>query len=338
MGVYGRTLVSASYPFLSLGADTVSNAGTSASLVCFRGYNSSIGDLENQGFNSDGTLNVTGYPVVTLTGQLNTTNNYVLWQNLSFTGALSTPLVGGTAADFWHMVECKIINTQNNASASAVQFDNGCSAINCDFECSGAAHGNVVDPDNDFCLVGCRIKGTEANKTLLIINDQAKVVGNAFIGPGVGFKLASTTRQAVVVGNTFYNLDTGITYPNLAITTLGIVVNNHATDCTKWIDNLYSGTANMALIEVNNRTRDNTTPRTGIGDGANVGEITTDTGGISTDYVDAGNGDFHLIDAAPGQGTGMRALDIGAYKAVDPAGGGGSGGGKQAGSGGGQVG
>ena len=43
----------------SLGADTVTNAGTAASLIVFRVYNSPIGDLEGQGGNAEVTLNST---------------------------------------------------------------------------------------------------------------------------------------------------------------------------------------------------------------------------------------------------------------------------------------
>ena len=78
------------------------------------------------------------------------------------------------------------------------------------------------------------------------------------------------------------------------------MINNHVTDSTKWLDNLYSGTGNVAVVEINSRTRDNTTPRTGI-DGINISEVTTDTGGAETDYVDAGSDNLRLISGAPGE-------------------------------------
>ena len=56
---------------------------------------------------------------------------------------------------------------------------------------------------------------------------------------------------------------------------------------------------------MNSRTRDNTTPRTGFGDSLNIAEVTTDTGGPETDYVDAPNGDITLIAAAPAVDSGL---------------------------------
>ncbi len=316
-------VISGSY---STGAVTIAAVGDITQMFAVRGYSSAgnEGDLEGQGFNSDGTLNVTNYPVITCTGAVTmgaSGNKFMLLQNLFFTGALSTALLGDVVPDYVHVIECKITNTQNNSSAIALRLDNFCSVINCDLECSGAAHGDVLSIDSECRIIGVRVKGTEASEELIHCQDRTTIVGCMLVGPGIGVHL--TNAGAVhVVGNTFYNLETAITLSNITPTVICGIVNNHITDCDKYIDNLNSGSGNVAILEVNNRTRNNTTPRTGVGDGANVGEITTDTGAEATDFVNFGSGDFHLIDAAPGQGVGMRARDIGAYKAADPAGGG----------------
>ena len=321
-------------------ADTIDGVGTIVGLLCYRGYNTLIGDLENQGWNSDGTLDVTNYPAIQCDGAITmgaSGNKFMLLQNMNFTGALSSPLVGDAAPDHVHVIECKFTNTQNNSSAIALRLDNTCSVINCDLECSGAAHDDVLSIDSECRIIGCRIKGTETSQNLIHCQDRATIVGCMFEGPGIGAAV-SNGNPTNIVDNTFYKLETAITLSNVTPLAISGIVNNHITDCGKYIDNLNSGSANVGILEVNNRTRANTTPRTGVGEGANVGEITTETNGESTDFVNFGSGDFHLIDAAPGQGTGTRAKDIGAYKAADPAGGGGGNSSKQAGVGGGQVG
>lgn len=300
----------------SLGADVVDGTGTIAQYICFRGYNSSIGDLENTGWNADGTLDTTGFPIITLTGALTfAAGGFQLFQNLSFTAGINSVMVGGIAApDNFAMIECKVINTANNASAQAVRADNDCQFINCDLECSGAAHGIVLDTDATIVMVGCRIKGVENGQILCEIAAIATVVGCVFIGSstnGIGLSIA-TANTSNIIGNTFYDLDTAIQWPNLTPVDNPLVINNHATDNGEWLNNLNSGTANVAVLEVNNRTRDNTTPRTGIGDGANIGEVTTDTGGDTTDYTNPSGGDLTLISGAPGKATGMRQYtDIG---------------------------
>ena len=324
----------------ALSADTVTNSGTAVQLICFRGYNSSIGDLENNGWNADGTLDVTGFPIITLSGVLSFPGAYILMQNLVFTASsINAPCVGSSTGDQVSIVECKITNSTNNAGAGALRLDDNGKVINCDLECSGAAHAVVVDMDGGGMIVGNRIKGVEASQIFCQGSGSTPVIGNLFqgaSGAGIGYSCESGVSY-LIYGNTFYDLGTAITMVNAASTAMIAVVNNHVTDCGEYINNLYSGTANKAIIEVNNRTRDNTTPRTGIGDGANVGEVTTDTGGASTDYTNVGANNFTLIDGAPGVETGMRQhTDIGAYQRA--AGAGGGGGGKQAGSGGGQVG
>ena len=332
-------VISGSY---SSGAATMAASGDVSQLFRIRGYASSIGDLEAPGWNADGTLNVTGFPVITLTALFAVDGVFVILQNLSFTAsACSAVMVGGTSGDQITLLECKVINSTNNSSAGAVRLDNNCKVLNCDLECSGAAHVLVLDIDSSAIIAGNRIKGVEANQIFCQSGQGGTVVGNLFqgaSGAGIGYNCEDSSNYALI-NNTFYDLGRAISLPNAAATTVVLVsMNNHITDCVEHINNLYSGTATKAIIEVNNRVRDNTTERIGIGDGALVGEVTTDTGGASTDYTDAGSNDFTLISAAPGKATGMRQYtDIGAYQRQE-AGGGGGGGGKQAGSGGGQVG
>lgn len=288
----------------SLGADTVSGIGTAVDVIVFRGYNSSIGDLQNPGRSSStGKLDTTGFPAITITGIL-TPNAFVIFQNLAFTGALSSAIVGSTSIDNWFMVECEVINTQNNSAAKAILGDNFLQTVSCDFECTGAAHNVVVDSDNSARHLYTRVKSI-ANDGIQF-NSGSTIIGCLLIGNGVGQALAQTNAGILIaVGNTVYNWATGIEQPNLAPTTIQIIINNHITDCSKYFDNLYSATDNIILIEVNNRTRDNTTPRTGVGDGILSGEVTTDTGDASTDYTNAGADDLSLIAAAPGIDTGL---------------------------------
>jgi hypothetical protein len=124
---------------------------------------------------------------------------------------------------------------------------------------------------------------------------------------GKGLNISSLDTRVLIVSNTFYNLSTDYSFPNLTASWEYIVfANNHSTDSTTWIDNGYSGTADLFILEMNSRTRDLTTPRVGIrSDSYNINEVTTDTGGAETDYVDAPNGDITLITAAPAVDAGI---------------------------------
>lgn len=291
----------------SLGADTVTNAGTVFDLIVFRGYDSSIGDLENPGRSaSDGSLVTTGFPPITLTGTL-IPSAFSFFQNLAFTGALSSTLIGSSTIDNFGFTECEVINTQNDAGATAVQGDNFCVLAQSDFECTGATHGVVLDLDLEPTAFACRIKAN-ANTGLAYLSG-AFILDNLFIGDGSSVaidQIAARSRQLIIKGNTIYNWGTAIQRPNVAPTNfISQIYNNHVTDCAKYIDDLYVGTDSTPVIEMNNRTRDNTTPRTGVGDGILSGEVTTDTGGIETDYTNAGADDLSLISVAPGVDAGL---------------------------------
>jgi len=306
----------------SLAADAFTNAGTIFDIILMRGYNTTIGDLEGQGRNADGTLDITNFPLITLTGLLNP-SAFCFVQNLAFTGALNAALIGNNNTDSFGIISCELINTNSSANARCVQLDNSCTLINSDFECTGATHNVIVDTDIETFVHGCRFKGV-ANDAITSI--RGSFIGNTFIGNGTDVAIDFQSRSAPpleVVSNTFYNWATVLQFVNVAPAALVHIINNHATDCGEWLNNLYSATDFTPVIEMNNRTRDNTTPRTGIGDGFNIAEVTTDTGGDETDYTNAGADDFSLISAAPGReaALGAGSPDIGGWQGAAGAGG-----------------
>jgi hypothetical protein len=292
----------------SIGADALTNAGSYNGRIVIRGYNSTIGDLEGQGRNADGTLNVTGFPVITVTGSL-TSNAFSIWQNLYITGSLTAAIFNSSSPDSVTMISCKIENTASSASAVAANFDNDSVLINNDYICTDGTHGTICSSDSRAIWAGCRFVGNSTSAIWLTCR-EGTIVGCAFISLG-----SSGTTRAInfeTVGNqplisncTFYNFGTCILVPNAGTTQNLVLVNNHATDSSKWLDNLFIGTATYDIIEVNSRTRDNTTPRTGFGDSLNIAEVTTDTGGPETDYENAAAGDITLIAAAPGVDAGL---------------------------------
>jgi len=296
--------------------------GTAVDPIVWRGYYSTIGDLDNLGRSAAGALVTTNMPDITITATW-TPAPFCVLQNLDITGALSSALIASSTNDGWIMESCRIINTQNNAAASCVQGDDMCAAVNCDFQCTGAAHGFLLDSDNSVVIQSCRFQ-VVADKPCVqcqtgFINDSL-FIGNAAAGTGIAVQ-ASATVSLVLSNCTFYSLAAALTYPNAAGQNIPIVINCHATDCTVLFNNLYSATDEAYVVEYRNRTRDCGAPatRTGFVNAILAGEVTTDTGGIETDCNDAGSGDFRLISAAPGFGAGpFPAQHIGACPPPSP--------------------
>ncbi len=300
----GVTRVNIKSGTYSVGAYTI-GAGTAAGWFVLRGYNSTIGDLDTPVYNSDGTINTTNFPAITLTGIWNSTAGSWI-QNLAITGALSSQLVGNSTADGWGMSNCTVTNTQNNASARCVQGDNNLTLINCDFYCSGAAHASVVDTDVGAQILHCRFRTTSTSPCL---STEAGVFGgNVFWGnsSSTGIQLNSYGTGIVLrfEENTFVSIGSCIQLPNAVNAGIPTVLNNYATGCSNFLESLYSATANVPAIVGNNRTRNITTMYTGI-EPIEFGGVTT-AGSGATDYVDAAAGNFNLLSTAPGVSVAMR--------------------------------
>jgi len=297
----------------NIAAVTVANAGTTLSRLVFRGYNSTIGDLENQGRNSDGSLNLTNFPVITVSGSFKY-SNYSIFQNIYMTGSIADLIFDGDAPDQTVVIGCKFENTASSSAAKAATGDSNASFINCDFECTATTHGNIFESDDEAHVAFCRFIGNTSAAVVWCTIRKGAIVNSVCINKGTQgdskgfvFETGGTARQ-ICINNTCYNMGVDFSLSNSAQTTgMVLFINSHYTDSGTGINNPYSGTADQFIIEVNSRTRDNTTNRIGLGDSLNIGEVTTDTGGPETDYVDAPNGDITLIAAAPAvnAGSGM---------------------------------
>lgn len=293
-----------------VGGTSAFPTGTIPLPILFRGYNSTIGDLDTQGWNADGTLNYTNFPVITVTTAVQVPGVLCFLQNLRIEGALSSYLIGSTVVDDWGVISCSVQNTQNNAAAGCIQGDDNLKMLNSDFYCSGAAHAGVVDADTQTYSNGCRYRSTSSSACLQL--NSGTVINPVTYGNGssVGIKFVvsiGSTSTAFVHGQTCYAIGTAVEFSNNAFTAAqAVITSGMATDNADFIESLYSATADNPVLVIYNRTRDNTTAFTGIA-AIEVGTVTTDTGGASTDYTDAANGNFYLIAASPGAAASLRA-------------------------------
>lgn len=308
----------------------VTNTGTAVDPIWFRGYNTTPGDLDDQGrTNGDEELDITNFPVIninTAAFTIGTSGRNTVFQNIVFTGALSSLIIGSNATDTTYFINCKILNTQNNASARAIILDDNCVIINCDFECSGAAHNSVVECDTGNLFDSCRVKSVAANG---IVMDKGAVRNSVILKTGSAANIGIQFKQGLnnnlygVNACTINNFAEGVQFPNAAPTYIQRTLNNHITNCTTALDSAYSGTDEIFLVELHSRLRDNTSDRSGIA-GQTFGIVTTDTGGDETDFVDASSDDFSLISTAPGKAAGLVGFtDIGALQREEAASGGG---------------
>ncbi len=299
-------ILNASY---SISGGTLSNAGTYNNRLVCRGYNSTIGDLDGLQRNPNGSLNVDNFPTITTASTI-IQSSFSIFQNVYMTGSVNGLIFGDSNPDSTFLISSKVENTYSGTGARCCEGDSSSSFLNNDLVCTQLSHGVILSSDNHAVVAACRIVGNSDTATFCTIRNGI-VTQNAFINTGtpgssIGLNFEQITYIIFGSNNTFYNFGTDVKTPNVAGTSYPIVlINNHPTDSGKWIDNPYSATADHFVVEMNSRTRDITTLRTGFGDSLNIGEVTTDTGGAETDYVDAPNGDITLISTAAGINAGL---------------------------------
>lgn len=301
--------------------------GTVSLPIVLRGYYSIIGDQDVPIRDGSGNLEfinragVAGdtLPNIAITGLL-TPGAYCYLQNLYLHGSLASALISSSSVDLFSLINCYILNEQNNVAAKCILGDDLITAICCDFYCSGTQHSYVFDSDGDAVLFGCRLR-TTANTHLAYVNrgyfaDCVFVGASNRFGTGIFFQTLSSA-STFVNSCTFYNLETCISLPDNSALVVPVFINNHATDCTNWIVNLNA--TNQAVVEVYNRTRNNTLSSTRIISSVLAGAITSYTGdgtNPAQDYVNAAANNLHLISSAPGKGTGVNGADIGALQST----------------------
>lgn len=297
-------------------------AGTVLEPVLYRGYNTTIGDLDGQGRNSDGTLNTTNFPVITLTATI-IPNGFSFLQNFVINGDLSTTIVTTLAVDNFGLVNCSLTNTKSDALlAGCVSCDNNCYFVNCDMACTGAAHTTLLLAGTSVHVIGCRLRVTANDKSLLAC-DSCIASRSVFIGPSApGTSIAIDTgilavalTPIAILGCTIQGFGTAINVRNVAQTGMPILIaDNIVTGCTNYLVRVAGG--NTTVIESNQRTRDNTNPRSATIIDVTLGkEVTTDTGGAESDYISLATGDLQLISSSPARRSGMMPnTDCGAFQ------------------------
>ena len=293
----------------TLSADFIpTNSGSTAACIFWRGYKTIITD-GYQGYNTDGTLITTNFPTIACGSsyQINTGGKYgnqfvclnitsaKTWDYLLYDGA------GGCLVIF-----CKL--THSGAGGYAVGFEGGGDRIVFS-EVNSTLYGVAMGYAGNACI-GCRVKTTAAGGVGISLGQASYIqaVGNVVFDCGEdGIKLNNFSTNALVMNNTISNcVGAGISrYAGIA----GLLeANNIITGCGV-------GRALGSAVQwtsVFDRTRDNGAD-TDTGDWPIYREVTTDTGGDETDYVDAGSEDFRLIVASPATRSGAFGLnDIGA--------------------------
>ncbi len=307
--------------------DAFVNGGNATSPVVIRGCDSSGNTAYAGRTNGNGPLVTTNFPTITYTtGRLNITGTFIIVESLNITSAASAAtLTNGTDSA---IRSCRVTNSSTNASAVGINSAVARGVVfDCDVELTGGSGGGhaVNAGNNSVRIIGNRIKGGPAIGVLA--NFSSIIIANTiFASTGIGISMSSTTGAPTILFNTIVgggsdgiNIITGNTV-------LQCIVGNMITDNTG--DGIDMVSTSNAAFAAYNRTRDNANGYANAGDwltATKYGDVTTDTGGASTDYTDSGANDYSLIAASPATSAGIPAYaSIGALQRDQTSSGGGS--------------
>ncbi len=300
---------------LTTSTSNSTNSGLISSPIILRGYNSTIGDGYQGRSGNTGALVTTNMPVLSYTtGRFNFTNFWQL-ESVSINGATATTaqaVVGTNSV----VARCKIEYTSTTV-INALQTSTSAVVIDNDIIMSGASGGNAgLVMGNNSRAIGNRIAITSATAAGISLGNAAyAVVFNTIYG-GIGI----TTTNAAAILTALYNTIANCAGDGINVLTgttgLQCFVGNMITDNTG--DGIDMVSTSNGAFAAYNRTRDNASGYANAGDwitASQFGDVTTDTGGASTDYTNAGSQDYTLIDGSPATNTAFPAyLSMGAWQ------------------------
>jgi hypothetical protein len=277
-------------------------AGTITAPVLFRGYKTTIGDMDDA---DHGTfMSGTETPAFDLgSNRLVSTFAYLTWQNIDMQSSQTTNATARSNATGNNLIRCRVECTATNINGRAVLFD--------------GSENNIIN---------CWCKATTTATACIGLSTRGPVLSSTVIG-GVSC-LASTTSGALIVGNCILS-SPGSDCINIAAAVSANIFNNvfynSGRDGIRTLSainhivqgnifsviggvgiNNASGT-NTALVFRNNNAFHSitTSQEAGFGDTEAISPISLS----GSPFVDAAGGDFNINNTAGG-GADLRAATV----------------------------
>lgn len=299
--------------------------GTRVAPIVFRGYQTTIGDLDN---NTDSLVDGTEIPL--LTGTVNgggfNTCNYTFINHLSF----KTNAVWNVAG--WRVVlphgyarRCKFVaqaSGSGSGSTRACTVGNTTSFYDCYASTSGSGYsiansvllhsvGNVFEYTGSVSTGSAGIAGIRLN------------VNNTYIKLSTGVGLGYATQNILVHGCTFFNCGTGFRTTNAGYDRTRTVTSCYFANCSTGIQSVLSDNSGFHVVNCGFYNNTNNV-------GSNIPLLANPRYDTSDPFVDSASKDFRLKSTSLGYASALpnrsyasgelNGRDIGALQHADPSG------------------
>lgn len=300
-GTYSRTTT----------VDTL-GSGTATSPKIYRGYSSVIGDGYLGRTNDNGPLILTNMPVITYTTGRMAQGSANIMECLNISGATS---ISGTVTlgNNGLIRACKIVNTSTgsaNDTAIVSSSINACIFDSDVFHTGGSGAGSATRGlSNGSRIIGCRMGSTTGQAILLNTTNAINLVAfNTLFSCGLDAIQITAAQVTTIIYNTIVGC-TGDGIDSIAQSNLNFIYGNMITDNGAF-GGTFGGAASLIGLAYN-RTRDNVSGAyNNAADWVTAtswGEVTTDTGGETSDYFNPTSDDYRLVAQSPAANASIPA-------------------------------
>jgi hypothetical protein len=288
-------------------SDTISRGGSGTSPAIWRGYNSTIGDLDNGTRDQYGVLDTTNFPDIGYNSTFGMTlsESHIILMNLDIAPNRNAAGLNASTTSATTLQNCRIVNSNTGGSTYAIHLGLGSRTVNCDLSSGASSGSGAANLEEAQSIIGCRVTSPGAIGIRCSQTGIFSIESCTIFGCGTSGIATISVGTAIRVSNsTIYGCVDGIDVMSTANAIITIV-GNEITDNSGWGIDFNGGTSGASALVAGNRFRDNVSGNTnGFADyvtGTNCRNITTDTGGASTDYTDAAtNKDFSIVYNSPG--------------------------------------
>lgn len=296
--------------------------GTRGNPIVFRGYQTTIGDLDD---NTDDLVDGTEIPL--LTGTVNgggfNTCNYTFINHLSFkTNAVWNINGWRVILPYGYARRCKFVSQASGSGSSstrACQVGSTTSYYDCYFATSGSGYSvcegiALHSVGNTSEYTGSSIYGSAGLSAYHTIN-------STFISLGTGLSHAYATYNINTINCTFYNCGTGYKTTNAGYDRTRTITNCYFANCVTGIQSVLTDNSGFHVVNCGFYNNTNNV-------GSNIPLLVNPRYDTSDPFVDSANKDFRLKSTSIGYASGLpnrsyasgelNGRDIGSFQHVDP--------------------
>lgn len=306
-------------------ARTFSVAGTSSSGVWYRGYNTTIGDID-----TDNTLTK---PVIQCGSNSQTLSGaHHIFSNLDISGAVAGTLVAVSGAHV-HLDRVRIENTDSGSTSYAVRATGNGFYLTRSWIKANTACNYVAILEERGCIQGNVFRGGKSGLLIDTTSGFCGVLFNVFDDQADNYGLdctLTTGGSCVIVGNTFYAPGLRCIRVSATQAALLVISGNILANSGQYGIATVSGTVRAHRL-ANDFYSNSSGTESGFGDWPSLAEKSES----SSPFTNAASHDFSVVTGAlakaAGAGGGFENesytsyLDIGAVQRQESSGGGGAG-------------